>query len=221
MMWVISARCRHRLVDVRWSGRCGSLTLGTSRDEHGWTCFVAVVGRHGPHTEDEYHDSNADLTALARSRRRPGPVIVTGDWNVDELPRRASDPWRERRFRDDAHTEHRLLTDSMCAALGIAVKVQDIVLDPPRGPFAEACIEAPISRIPQGASAGREILALLDYTAAEASVIQSVTEDWHLAPAYHSTTTEINKPKKRDDTRMRTWRPDDINMVEKIIKGVC
>lgn len=97
MMWVVRARACHRIVDVQWSGRCGRLMLRTSRDEYGWTCFVTVVGWHGPHTEEEYHDSIADLTALARTRRRPGLVIITGDWTADELPRQAVGPRRERR----------------------------------------------------------------------------------------------------------------------------
>lgn len=86
--------------------------LGAGRDEQGWTCFVTVVGWHRPLSQEEYHDSIADLTALARTRRRPGPVIITGDWNADELPRQAADPWRRRRARDGTHTHtHTLSTD--------------------------------------------------------------------------------------------------------------
>lgn len=131
MMWVVRAGTCHRIVDVQWSGKCGRLTLGTSRNEQGWTSFVSVVGWHGPHTEEEYHDRIADLMALARTRRRPGPVIITGDWNADELPRQATDPWSESRARGDAHAEHRFLTDSMCEALGVTVKLPEIVLTPP------------------------------------------------------------------------------------------
>lgn len=113
MAWIIHRRRREMCTGVRWRGRAGAVRLRPTRvhegaqQQHNCTVATTLVGIHGGLTSEALESSLADSAILYRQRFRPGPGIVLGDINVDQLPISASGPFSERNGRSEHHREER------------------------------------------------------------------------------------------------------------------
>lgn len=205
MLWIVNRARRREVYSIEWLGRAGRLVMKTSPNKQQTRCFVTMVGVHGPHPEDEYLQTLTQATALARSRPRPSPLLMVGDWNADQLPAMASDPWSDRPRRGEHHAEERQMLASMCQALGIHIHTPDEVLSFPTGPFAEEAMKGPITRTPQGQACQTDIPALLDYAAASPNFIENQQVSLNFAPADHAwifiRTAPVHCPKKTRRSR--------------------
>ena len=76
-----------------------------------------VVGIHNSHGEAQI-DCLADLAYLLKKRPWGSRVLLVGDWNVDQLPTCANDPFSDEPGRGWHHMEERMRLNTLVDKLG-------------------------------------------------------------------------------------------------------
>lgn len=181
MAWVWPARHDRFFSGVRWHGRAGALELRGDDDNTPISC----IGAHCAHG-DELTVSLSDISFLVGSRPLHAIPLLLGDWNIDLAPT-LDNSEAAIQAQLHAHADRRALLSSFAEALALEVKIPEFVHGSPGGPWAEACLLAPLSRIPLGDAALSHTPSLLDFPVVHHSFAHAVVElDWDVAPADHA-----------------------------------
>ena len=185
MKFLIRRRFQHMVRSVVWKGRCGALHLfqrGTIGGQH---FNVFVVGVHLSHGDLQI-DALSDAAHLLRMRPWGSKILVVGDFNVDQLPISASDPFPDSPHRSLHHHFERLRLQSWSDHFRLAYVEPQCVFSSPGGPFNEACMVAPITRIPVGQTSDSCLPSLIDYGFASKDLVASCAIHWDGVPADHA-----------------------------------
>ncbi|CAK0910579.1 unnamed protein product [Prorocentrum cordatum] len=131
------------------------------------------------------------LSEVDGYRGRPwgSTVVMIGDWNADQLPDLAGDPFAGLPARDDHHAAERDRLQSLVDRFAMQIELPQEVVSVPGGPFAEQCILSPITRIPVGDQVLTTIPSCLDYAIAQPGAITKSIVCWRGAPADHAIVT--------------------------------
>ena len=166
-------------------------------------CLNAViVGIHGAH-DDELAHSRADASFVSRNFPRNAQRAFLGDWNVDLLPAMSNDPFKDLPSRQRHHLDRRLLLESWAGSETVECHVPDQCLS---SPPCEACLFAPITRIPLGSQVGTP--SLLDYAFATRYFIVESSIFWEGLPGDHALCAFICRPSFRTVRHpKRKWEP--------------
>ena len=118
-------------------------------------------------------------------RKRAGPVMCVGDWNVDYSPTFEHSPYQT--GQHDATADRRDIIDSFCAANALDLCFVDVIEDLPKNPlWAEKCMVFPFTRVPNGFQCGRPVL--IDFCFASRGLITSSDGTWKNVPSDHAIT---------------------------------
>ena len=141
---------------------------------------VCIHGGHGVHLGQ----SLSDATFLCRKAAKRTPLLVVGDINVDQLPTLSVDPYGSDCSRGGHHAVERGLLHGFMDAHNLEVQIPS-TRGMPGGDaeINEACLSAPISRVPLGGSIGRP--SLLDYSMSRISEVSSRLS-WDLQHGDHA-----------------------------------
>lgn len=126
MTWLVNRRQRRRFAGVLWRGRSGALRIvaghvGATEEERRQNHYFTFDGIHGGLDEDALGESLADASVLYKQRRRSGWAMMLGDFNVDMLSTRATDPWRNAPGRERRRAEQRTALQTVLDVLATAV----------------------------------------------------------------------------------------------------
>ena len=99
---------------------------------------------------DEQFASLADVAFLIRTRPRGSQIAIFGDINVDQLPTFSGDLFQTEDFRDFHYAIERHRLSNFSDHFDLDIRLPDSVDGCPSGPFSDACLIAPISRIRVG-----------------------------------------------------------------------
>ena len=152
MCMVVRNTVKHMLRSVAWRGRCGAVHFfqtATSATPGVNAFFICVHGAH----RDLLADTLYDLAFLIKHRPYGSQVAILADWNIDMLPVHAADPWAFLEGRELHHRQQRLLFEAFKDCSSLDLHLPTMQHSVPGGPFAEECLAAPITRIPQGEQA--------------------------------------------------------------------
>ena len=170
---------------------------------------IYILGIHVAHGDLQI-DTLSDIAFLLRHRPWGSRVLVAGDWNIDQLPPLAIDPFSDHPGRDQHHQAERVLVQSLVDRFHLSLFVPEVVCSTPGGPFDDACRASPITRIPVGEAASYCSPSLLDYAAASENLVTESRIHWHGVPADHALVTFSISPVR---TMMRntktTWKCRD------------
>lgn len=108
---------------------------------------------HGSHTD--LAGSLAEASNLLKKAIRGAPSLFMGDFNVDELPRDPSDPYKLDIDRKYHHIDRRRDLDKMCRIHKFRLLPVLSILGSQGLPHAYECQNHPIARIPVGDGLGR------------------------------------------------------------------
>ena len=153
--------------------RLFSLELNSDSDSRQSLC---IIGGHGPHDDCHvWHDFMGDLSWMIGERKRAGPVMCVGDWNVDYSPTFEHCPYST--GQHDEMGDRREIVDSFCAENVLDLVFADVVEDLPKNPlWAEKCMSFPFTRVPDGSQRGRPVL--IDFCFASRSLMISSSGTW-------------------------------------------
>ena len=172
---------------VRTCGRSGILTFCTgwvTRAERQSQFSIAVV--HGSH--DALEESLADLSTLLPKQHSLHKFLIVGDWNVDQLPTLAGDPWKNLPQRSSHHLERRVVLESFLKAHSLELCLPECSRGVPDSFFDDECLGAPISRVPselQHRTLGH-LPSLLDYGAKSKHVSTRCSIVWDARVGDHA-----------------------------------
>jgi len=185
MKFVIRHPIRKFVRKVTWRGRCGAVHLWRRDSINNIHLNVFVIGVHISHGDAQI-DALNDLAHLLKHRPWASKVLIVGDWNIDQLPTTALDPYSHLPWRDLHHAVERLRLDALAERFHLDVNIPSRVCSAPGGPFNTDCWYAPISRIPVGDSCANSYPSLLDYALSSPGLVQDSTLHWHGMPADHA-----------------------------------
>lgn len=126
MAWVIRASARRTLHSLQWIGRSGRTTWG-SRPEgpNNNGTSQTIIGLHAAFGEMLW-PSLQDVATLCRTRPRPGPAIIVGDFNVAIAPTHVTHPHEvSPPAHSESHSEARAAIESLAAAIRMRIRVPD------------------------------------------------------------------------------------------------
>ena len=170
---------------------------------------VFIIGVHGPHGELRV-DTFADIAFLLRQRPWGSKVLVAGDWNVDQLPTLAIDPYADHAERAVHHMAERLLVQSLADRFRLEVNISGMVCSTPGGPFDDVCFMAPVTRIPTGQPASYSLPSLLDYGLSTDGYVKETRVHWEGVPADHAMVTfSTHSATSLQRNRKTTWKCRD------------
>ena len=132
------------------------------------------------------------IPLLAQLEPPPGDdrlLLVAGDWNVDQLPTLAIDPYADHAERAVHHMAERVLVQSLANRLRLEVNIPGMVCSTPGGPFDDVCFMAPVTRIPTGQPASYSLPSLLDYGLSTDGYVKETRVHWEGVPADHAMVT--------------------------------
>ena len=113
-------------------------------------------------------------------------MVVVGDFNVDQLPTVSDDPFAGEEGRVNHHFEGRSRLGSFSERFGLQLSLPNASHGVPGGPFAEACLRAPISRIPMGLCTLTTKPSLIDYCLFSPDLLAESVIFWQGVPADHA-----------------------------------
>ena len=169
-----------------------------------------LIGVHGGHG-DTLHASLGDAAALYRRAPSTAYKYLVGDWNVDLLPLRGDDPYRELLGREDHHGEQRRALHSLLDAFDIAIHQPTVSHGSPGGSRASEVINSIVSRVPLGAQSEKP--SLLDFCVTKAETNVQTELFWLNDKSDHAALRcvlpgQFRKKTKRGRT---TWRCSSWN----------
>ena len=157
-MVIINKKYRSLLRDVKMRNRCCRIQF--QNKHYGFS--QVFIGCHLAHGDRLAH-SLIDAAYLTRTAIRLAPVVLCGDLNVDMLPALSHDPFCADLGRSKHHACERAALAHFSDPLGFEVIIPSMIGSPGgSSEFLEACMAAPISRVPLGDERGRP--SLLDYS---------------------------------------------------------
>ena len=186
MMFVVRQQFKHAVRSQIWKGRCGALHIFQRDPVAGNHVNLFIVGVHAPHDEESQIDTLADVASLLKKRPWGSKICAIGDWNVDQLPSLAIDPFSESPERSWHHFDERERLNSFADRFRLCLHIPDMVCSIPGGPFADVCWRTPITRIPVGLAAQYTSPSLLDYALCSPDTIDFCRVHWDGAPADHA-----------------------------------
>jgi hypothetical protein len=146
-----------------WGFRFGALTL---KDENPY-CNAVVFGVHGPH-EDAIVDFLAGLTCEMKKAPQNASIVFVGDWNIDQLPMQAGDPWAGP-GREDRHFDKRMILDTWLESNRLCLHIPGQYVSFAL-PWLDQQCSAAITRFPPLNSGANP--SLLDYACARQEAIR-------------------------------------------------
>ena len=188
MMFMVRNSYRTLIRNITWRGRAGAIHLfqkNQGTDDH---TSIYIIGLHSHHGALQI-DTFADVAFLLRHRPWGSKVLVAGDWNVDQLPALADDPYAQNEGRAFHHQAERVLLHTLADRFRLTVTLPDMVCSTPGGPFDHICAMAPISRIPTGECVEYSLPSLLDYGLSSSRFVKASKLHWEGAPADHGFVT--------------------------------
>jgi hypothetical protein len=123
---------------------------------------------------------------LVKRKPRRAELVLVGDWNVDQLPMFQCDPWSLRPNRSSCHHDRRVILSTFCDSLGVNTVFPERAVSAVGGPFGEASIAVPFTRVPIGESSETQVPSLLDYFMQKNDMIQDAWMDWFSAVGDHA-----------------------------------
>ena len=171
--------------DPTWVGRCGGMHLYQKFAPTSQAFNYFVIGAHFAHGE-LCADSMLEVATLVKNRPRGSTVIVTGDFNIDQLPACSSDPWEHLQNRASHHRDERDRLHAFTGDLRLEMSLPSIVHGCPGGQFGEECLISPITRIPVGAQCISSLPSLLDFCLHSPGSVEEVSAEWSFSPADHA-----------------------------------
>ena len=117
------------------------------------------MGVHGNHG-DLLHDSLSDVITLVKRKPRKAKLLLTGYWNVDQLPDLQCDPWTYLPDRHTCHRDRRITLSTFCDSLAVKVVLPSRAVSAVGGPFAEEFMSVPFTRVPVGESTTTQLPSL-------------------------------------------------------------
>ena len=139
-------------------------------------CSIAVF--HGSH--ESFEESLEDIFSLLPRGNCLNKFVVVGDWNVDQLPTLAVDPFADSIGRSNHHFDRRQVLNAWLEAHKLDLTLPEVWFGVPQCFADEFCIRAPISRVPkfvQFSTLGH-IPSLLDYGASSSNTVLSSSIEW-------------------------------------------
>ena len=188
MKFIVRQCLRQMVRSITWRGRCGALHIFQRGPVLGNHSNIYIIGIHVAHGDLQI-DTLSDIAFLLRHRPWGSRVLVAGDWNIDQLPSLAIDPFSDHPGRDQHHQAERVLVQSLVDRFHLSLFVPEVVCSTPGGPFDDACRASPITRIPVGEAASYCSPSLLDYAAASENLVTESHIHWHGVPADHALVT--------------------------------
>ena len=185
MAFVINQRVACLVQKVLWRGRCGAVVLFQAASPCNECIHLFIVGIHNSH-KDLQVDVLNDAAFLIRNRPWGSKVVFIGDFNVDQLPALAVDPFADLPGRYSHHSDERLRLTTFADKFGLDLEIPEMVVSTPGGPFGDMCAFAPISRIPAGEQASTMLPSCLDYCMASPNLVQTSEVHWEGVPADHA-----------------------------------
>ena len=188
MQFIIRHKFRHTVKSVTWRGRCGALHLFQHDATYGKHLSIYVIGVHNAHGDLQI-DTLADVAYLLRKRPWGSKLLAAGDWNIDQLPTFASDPFAHLPGRDHHHEIERDRLQSLVARYRLQYTLPEVVVSFPGGPFCDACTVAPIT--PVGDTVHFSVPSFLDYGFSSRNCVKESKTHWEGVPADHAIITYL------------------------------
>ena len=211
MMFIVRRCYRPFIRSMKWRGRCGALHIFCKTPEADTQNSVYILGVHSHHGDLQV-DTLADVAYLLQHRPWGSKVLVAGDWNVDQLPACAADPYSERPRREEHHQAERVLVQTLADRFRLSFMLPEMVCSTPGGPFGEGCGLAPISRIPTGECTTYCLPSLLDYGLSSKGFAKDCKLHWEGTPADHACITFVLDPIAKLCRGTKTsWKCTDEN----------
>lgn len=220
MEWMAEPELAHR-ASVRWIGRVGMLRLvcaspysAIGSEDVGDCPSPAqfLIGWHGGHGEEIWSAFSDLRMALQQCRDCPSLLVIG-----DEACGLSAAPLRGPRTvtEDDELARHtfRLIADRA----GLEIQPPGVIIDSPGGPWADAAMVAPITRIPPGGLGDLQWASCLDYVLAPPHA-STVIASWRCAPADHAVImVDAPLPSRRLPRKRTTWNPCCPDVVQQAI----
>ena len=92
MQIIVQSSLRRLVQSIVWCNRCGALHLFQKNTNNIDSINSYVIVLHNAHG-DLQDDVLLDIAQLVRRRPRLAQFCILGDWNIDQLPVQALDPW--------------------------------------------------------------------------------------------------------------------------------
>lgn len=130
MGWALRASAQRHAINMQWGHRGAGLELalpGEGRPRQS----VMVLGLHAPYEAGGVDICAASPVQIIRERKRPGPLLVAGDWNIDPPPGA---------FRDSDVEARWCLWQAALGVLGLEARSAPSVSGRPPGPQASAAV---------------------------------------------------------------------------------
>ena len=170
---------------------------------------VSLIGLHGGH-DDALPLSLADAAFLAKRRRRGSHAVFIGDFNVDQLPTMASDPWAEISNRENHHAWERAVLDEFAEAMHVGIVLPERSEGVPVSRFAEQALHTTVTRVPIGGQKG--LPSLLDFCLLGEGCSGTSWLSWDVASGDHAAMfLELQCPfKVLPRWRQTHWHPSRL-----------
>lgn len=128
--WALRASAQRSVLYLQWGHRCAGLEVALPQTGR-LRQSVMIIGLLSPYESAAVDICVASVVSILRSRRRPGPVVIAGDWNVDPRP----GAWR------GLDSDMRLrLWQSALDAMGLEARCASSVTGRPPGPQSAAAL---------------------------------------------------------------------------------
>ena len=144
MQFVIRDKFKPLVWSIHWRGRCGGIHFFQRRTNDVPGVNLFIVGVHNSHGELQA-DVLADFAWMVKRRPYGTKVLAVGDWNVDQLPTLANDPFADCPGREWHHWQERARLDFCADQLRLEIVLPQVVASIPGGPFAPHCSLAPLA----------------------------------------------------------------------------
>ena len=211
MCFVVHASLDACIKKVNWHGRAGALHLFDRPNPVFDGLNVVVVGIHGAHG-DELEHSLADASVIQRCFPRNAQRFFFGDWNVDQMPSFAQDPFVALPRRESHHRERRDLLVAWASAHKLCLQLPQCDLQRMPECISEELLFSgvPFTRMPQGLQDA--FPSCLDYAFSSSDFVSNSSFSWRDVPGDHAIVAFVCELRFNIKARRKMkWRPSSID----------
>jgi len=211
MMMVVHRRLKQNIMLTKWVGRAGLLVLQSTGVPADSVHRIAICNVHGAH-DAEFIESLTDIRNVSKHIPYQSAKLLCGDWNCDQLPVCADDPFAAELGRKSRHRYERNYLKALLDRMGVSVCLPRLWA-PCQPPFVRSYSDCVVTRMP---SDPLQRPSVLDYAAANMYVTPALAE-WTLWQSDHAairyTFSVPMQTKKRRSTFQPTSEADLIAWV--------
>ena len=210
MCFVAHASLDACIQKVNWHGRASALHLFDRPNPLFVGLSAVVVGVHAAHG-DELEHSLADASVFKRRFPRNAQRLFLGDWNVDQMPSFALDPFAALPGRESHHRERRNTLMSWASAHNLRIEFPQSDLKRMPECISEELLFSgvPFTRMPQGLQDA--LPSCLDYAFSSSDFVSDSSFSWRDVPGDHAIVAFVCELRFNVKARRKQkWRPVSI-----------